>query len=111
MCGTISVSPRTPHALRAAVENRIRLINITPNNVALTFVLTDGFRVLSLKALAKDGADLRPGQQTAREARQLVSVGETYDFAITPTPGQRLWLNLVRGSGEWVAQTLLVAGQ
>jgi hypothetical protein len=92
------------------VENRIRLINITPNNVALTFVLTDGFRVLAWKPLAKDGADLRPAQQTAREARQLVSVGETYDFAVTPAPGQRLWLNLVRGSGEWVAQTLLVAG-
>lgn len=99
----------TRRALRAGVENRIRLINITPNNVSLTFVLTDGFRVLSWKTLAKDGADLQPAQQTTREARQMVSVGETYDFAVTPTPGQRLWLNLVRGSGEWIAQTLLVA--
>jgi FtsP/CotA-like multicopper oxidase with cupredoxin domain len=99
-----------PHALRAGVENRIRLINITPNNVALTFVLTDGVRVLAWKPLAKDGADLQPAQQAVRDARQLVSVGETYDFAVTPTPGQRLWLNLLRGSGEWVAQTLLVAG-
>jgi FtsP/CotA-like multicopper oxidase with cupredoxin domain len=100
----------TAHALRAGVPNRIRLINITPNNVALTFVLSDGFVPVSWRALAKDGADLSAAQQTTREARQLVSVGETYDFAVTPTPRQRLWLNLVRGNGEWVAQRLLVAG-
>lgn len=83
--------------------------NITPNNVALTFVLSDGFVPVSWRALAKDGADLSAAQQTTREARQLVSVGETYDFAVTPTPRQRLWLNLVRGNGEWDAQRLLVA--
>ena len=87
----------------------MRLINITPDDVALTFVLTDGFKPVAWKAIAKDGADLPPQQRTSREARQLVSVGETYDFEIQPTPGQRLWLELRRGGGEWVAQTLLVA--
>lgn len=102
----------TAHALRAGVPNRIRLINITPNNVGLMFVLTDGTTTPVLwRALAKDGANLSAAQQTTREARQPVSMGETYDFTFTPTPGQRLWLNLVRGSGEWVAQMLLVAGR
>jgi FtsP/CotA-like multicopper oxidase with cupredoxin domain len=99
----------TATPFRQGVSNRIRLINITPNNVALTFVLTDGFKPLTWKAIAKDGADLPVAQRTSREARQLVTVGETYDFEIQPTPGQRLWLELRRGNGEWVAQTLIVA--
>ena len=49
------------------------------------------------------------GRATSGEARQLVTVGETYDFEIQPTAGQRLWLELRRGNGEWVAQTLLTA--
>ena len=98
-----------PTTLHANIPNRLRLINITPDDVALTFVLTDGFRPVTWKAVAKDGADLPPPQQTSREARQLVSIGETYDFEIEPRPGQRLWLELRRGGGEWVAQTLLVA--
>jgi hypothetical protein len=99
-----------PSPLRQNVPNRLRFINITPNNQALTFQITDGFNVVTWKALAKDGADLPTKQRTTRPAQQLVSVGETYDFEITPTAGQRLWLNLIRGNGEWVAQTLLVAG-
>lgn len=98
-----------PTRLRPGVANRLRLINITPNNVALSFVLLEGFKPVTWKAVAKDGADLPPQQSTMREARQLVSVGETYDFEILPAPGQRLWLELRRGNGEWVAQTLLLA--
>ena len=100
----------TPTALRANAPNRLRLINITPANVALTFVLTDGFAPVRWTPLAKDGADLPPSQRRSREARQLVSVGETYDVEIQPAAGKPLWLELRRGNGEWVAQVLLVAG-
>jgi FtsP/CotA-like multicopper oxidase with cupredoxin domain len=94
--------------LRAGVRNRLRLINITPNLSALTFVLTDGFNAVAWTPVGKDGAELPPAAQVSREARQLVSVGETYDFEITPKTDERLWLNVVRGSGEWVVQTRLV---
>jgi manganese oxidase len=97
-----------PTPLRANAPNRLRLINITPGNVALTFVLTDGFAPVEWTPLAKDGADLPPSQRRSRAARQLVSVGETYDFQIQPTVGKPLWLELRRGNGEWVAQVLLV---
>jgi FtsP/CotA-like multicopper oxidase with cupredoxin domain len=100
----------TPMALRANVPNRLRLINITPASFGLTFVLTDGFAPVQWTPLAKDGADLPPSQRRLRDARQLVSVGETYDFEIHPTSGTALWLELRRGNGEWVAQVLLVAG-
>jgi manganese oxidase len=96
--------------LRADVPNRLRLINITPNNTALTFILTDGFKPVAWKPVAKDGADLPPTQTASREAQQLVSVGETYDFEIQPKAAQRLWLEVRMGSGAWVAQALLVAG-
>jgi FtsP/CotA-like multicopper oxidase with cupredoxin domain len=93
--------------LRANVANRLRLVNITPNNVALTFVLTDGFRPATWKPIAKDGADLPLKQATSRVAQQLVSVGETYDFEIHPVASQQLWLEVRRGNGEWVTQALL----
>jgi len=94
--------------LRANVPNRLRLINITPGLPALTFVLSDGFKAASWTPIAKDGAELAPTAKVSREARQLVAVGETYDFEITPRADERLWLNLVRGNGEWVVQTRLV---
>ena len=59
--------------------------------------------------IAADEADLPQSQRRSREARQLVTVGDTYDFEIQPTLDQPLWLALRRGSGEWVAQVLLVA--
>jgi hypothetical protein len=38
--------------------------------------------------VAKDGADLPEAQRTPRLARQLVSMGETFDYLYTPTaPG------------------------
>jgi FtsP/CotA-like multicopper oxidase with cupredoxin domain len=98
-----------PTALRANAPNRLRLINITPASFALTFVLTDGFTPVHWTPLAKDGADLPQSQRRSREARQLVTVGETYDFEIQPTLDKPLWLELRRGNGEWVAQVLLVA--
>ena len=94
--------------LRAGVPNRLRLINITPGLPALTFVLTDGFTTVSWTPVSKDGTELPPAARVSREARQLVAVGETYDFEITPRADERLWLNLVRGNGEWVVQTRLV---
>ena len=94
--------------LRAGVPNRLRLINITPNLSALTFVLSDGFTAVMWTPVGKDGAELPAAARVSRQARQLVSVGETYDFEITPRTEDRLWLNVVRGSGEWVVQTRLV---
>jgi FtsP/CotA-like multicopper oxidase with cupredoxin domain len=98
-----------PTPLRADAANRLRLINITPNNPALIFALTDGFKPVAWTPIGKDGADLPASWRASREARQLVSVGETYDFEITPSAAQRLWLEVRSFSGEWVAQALLVA--
>ena len=93
-----------PIRMRAGVPNRLRLINITANNVELNALLVDRSDVTQWKPVAKDGATLPPEQTEPRLARQLVSVGETYDFEIHPTRLQNLWLEVRRGNGEWVLQ-------
>src|SRR5262249_57825897 len=74
----------TPIRLRAGVPNRLRLINITASNDALSAFLLDQFEPTTWKPIAKDGAALPPEQMKHRPDRQLVSVGETYDFEVHP---------------------------
>jgi hypothetical protein len=86
------------------VANRLRLINITANNVALTAFLMDQLEVTEWKPVAKDGATLPAAQAAPRLARQLIGVGETYDFEVSRARPQNLWLEVRRGNGEWVLQ-------
>jgi FtsP/CotA-like multicopper oxidase with cupredoxin domain len=58
--------------MRAGVPNRLRFINITPNNVALTVSLEDRFETIMWKPVAKDGAVLVAGQSAPGLARQLI---------------------------------------
>jgi FtsP/CotA-like multicopper oxidase with cupredoxin domain len=96
----------TPDAIvmREGVPNRLRLINITANGVGLTASLFDRSDQTTWKPVAKDGATLPVGQTAVRPARQLVSVGETYDFEIQPSRSQRLWLEVRRPDGSWLFQ-------
>jgi FtsP/CotA-like multicopper oxidase with cupredoxin domain len=76
-----------PMVMRVGVKYRFRLINITPNFNAVVWLRGEGAPV-QWRAIAKDGSDLPPSQATARVARQLVAVGETYDFEYEPSaPG------------------------
>lgn len=116
--GAVVAGRREPFALNGrsapeavvvqkGVPHRFRLINITPNNVALTFFLLQGLEPVEWRAIAKDGADLPSSQATTRRAVQLVSVGETYDFEWTPRGTGNAWLEVRRGNGEWVIQAPL----
>ena len=93
-----------PIVMRAGVPNRLRLINITANNEGLTAFLIDRLEQTTWKPLAKDGATLPAGKSAPQPAQQRVSVGETYDFEIQPSRSQQLWVEVRRGSGEWVLQ-------
>jgi FtsP/CotA-like multicopper oxidase with cupredoxin domain len=96
-----------PIVMRAGVPNRLRLINITADIPTLTVRLVDDFEQTTWKPLAKDGATLPVGQAVVRPARQIVGVGETYDFQIEPSRSQRLLLEVRRGSevaGELILQ-------
>ena len=99
-------NPPKPLVLKAGATNRIRIINITADNVALTVQLTSRFDPVQWTLVSKDGAATPPAQRTPRQARQLVTVGETYDYEIAPavlTSGP-LWMELRRGSGEFLMQ-------
>jgi FtsP/CotA-like multicopper oxidase with cupredoxin domain len=64
---------------RKGQPNRLRLIDISPNNPAL-FSLIGPTGFVKWRAVAKDGADLPSAQAVVQEARQVVWTGETYDF-------------------------------
>ena len=85
-----------PLQLNVGVKYRLRFINITPNNAGLVVSLLAGSSPVRWRALAKDGADLPPAQVSEQEARQLISVGETYDFEFEPTTKGDLRLEVLR---------------
>jgi FtsP/CotA-like multicopper oxidase with cupredoxin domain len=93
-----------PVALRAGVPNRLRVINITMNSVGLTVSLASRFDLVPWRVIAKDGADVTREEGTPRPARQLVAVGETYDFEVTPSGPQDLWFNVQSRFGAWLLQ-------
>jgi FtsP/CotA-like multicopper oxidase with cupredoxin domain len=85
--------------LKAGREYRLRLIGLPVSNPNAAVTLTA--RVDSVagnprdtllaqwRPLAKDAMELPKAEQAMRPARQVVTMGETYDFAFLPTkPGQ-----------------------
>jgi hypothetical protein len=56
------------------------------------------------RPIAKDGFDVSRELRHARPARQLVSMGETYDFEYTPTRKGTLRLELRGPNGQLIAR-------
>lgn len=97
--------------MKAGVPNRLRLINITTSFNGLNVSFVSNNQPIPWRVVAKDGADLPPGQQVVRPAlRQTIAVGETFDFVIDPLPptadpqATTGWIEVRRGLGEWVQQ-------
>ena len=88
---------------RSGVAHRVRLINITPDDVVLV-TLQGSDAPVTWGPVAKDGAPV--GSTGAPvPARQLIAVGETYDFEYTAPPGRRtLWLEVRTAGGRWLLQ-------
>jgi hypothetical protein len=55
------------------------------------------------RALAKDGRELPAARQLARPARQQISIGETYDFELTPAAAGAYRLEVRTGNGVLIA--------
>jgi manganese oxidase len=76
-----------PLELRAGETHRLRLINITVD-WRVMFSLVSDTAYAQWRPIAKDGADLPPGQATPRPAHLLTGAGETADFEVSfPAPG------------------------
>jgi len=89
--------------------HRLRLINIGPAGGGWLRMTKDG-KIIPLKALAKDGAELPLPQQGEVEVSPKLYVGETADYGFTPTePGvYKLKFNYLMA--DWV-QTWVVNDQ
>jgi FtsP/CotA-like multicopper oxidase with cupredoxin domain len=84
-----------PLQLKAGTKYRLRFMNILPLTRGMVSLL-DGSSPVRWRAIAKDGADLPPAQALVQEARQAVSVGETYDFEFEPVTKGDLRLEVQR---------------
>lgn len=89
---------------KAGVRHRVRLINITPGDI-FTFTLQTSQGPVMWRPLTKDGAPVPHGRNQTIAAKQLIGVGETYDFEYETPPGrQNLWLEVRSPGGKWQAQ-------
>jgi FtsP/CotA-like multicopper oxidase with cupredoxin domain len=89
---------------KAGTRHRIRVINITPGDV-LSVSLQKGEAPVTWQPLTKDGAPVPPAMAEAGAAKQIIAVGETYDFEYLAPPGrENLWLEIRSPGGRWQAQ-------
>jgi hypothetical protein len=102
--GTRSPAPLT---LRAGVTYRFRLMNITMGAPGSEFWWTSGGAPARWTPLAKDAYPVPPWQATPRQARQPVSIGETYDFAVRSADTATTALELRRGSGALLVSQVI----
>ena len=95
-------APRT--VWKAGTRHRIRLINITPSDI-FDVILQTSDGPVTWRPLTKDGAPLPPSRCQPGAAKQVIGVGETYDFEYDAPAGRRtLWLEVRGQGGKWHAQ-------
>jgi FtsP/CotA-like multicopper oxidase with cupredoxin domain len=88
----------------AGVRQRVRLINITPDDI-VSVVLQTNEGPVTWQPVAKDGASLPVGRRQPGPAKQVIGVGETYDFEFdTPAGRRNLWIEVRSPAGKWQAQ-------
>jgi FtsP/CotA-like multicopper oxidase with cupredoxin domain len=89
---------------KAGVRHRVRLINITPDDIfSVTLQTADG--PVTWTAVAKDGAPVPAAESAPALARQTIAVGETYEFEYqAPERRRTAWLEVRTTSGKWQAQ-------
>ena len=93
---------------RAGARHRVRLINITPDDI-FSVSLQTSEEPVTWTPVAKDGAPLPPARSVAGPARQSIAVGETYEFEYQAPEGRRTaWLEVRTTSGKWQAQAHVV---
>ncbi|HEX9692039.1 MAG TPA: multicopper oxidase domain-containing protein [Gemmatimonadales bacterium] len=97
--------------LDQGAEYRFRLMNITLGGPNLQFWLVRDGAPMRWLPIAKDGYDLPGYQRSPVWARQLVSIGETYDYGVLLNQRGSYALEVRRGDGSLVTtQPIRVIG-
>jgi manganese oxidase len=86
--------------LSLALLNPNTAVQVTARSDSAGVVLNDTL-IVRWRPIAKDGADLPLASRAPRLARQVMGMGETYDFELTPAVKGLLRLE-VRGAGNGV---------
>ena len=94
--------------LRAGVPYRFRLINITTGRPGIRVEVKRDSTLAQWRALAKDGADLPDEARVMVPARRPITIGETYDFELTPREAGAMQLEVRSGAGALLASMPLV---
>jgi len=84
----------SPLRLVTGTKYRFRLINISPENVAMRASLRKAGTPVQWRIIAKDGADLPLAAATMQTAEFGITVGETYDFEYQASTPQDLALEV-----------------
>ena len=93
---------------KAGTRHRLRLINITPDDI-VAVSLQSGDAPVVWRPVTKDGAALPPDSDAPVPSRQIVGVGETYDFEFDAPPGRRtVWLEVRSPAGRWLSQGRII---
>ena len=96
------------HVWAAGTRHRVRLMNITADDI-LEVTLRRAAAAGEWTPVAKDGAALPAALQVPVPARQVIAVGETYDFDVIMPPGRGTWWLEVRtAAGKWQLQSQIV---
>ena len=95
-------------SLRAGARNRIRVVNITPDDIlAVSLVARD--TPVTWRPLTKDGAPVPDTEAQPGPAKVRIAVGETYDFEYDAPPGRAtLWLDVRTTGGKWQSQARVI---
>jgi hypothetical protein len=100
--------PAEPADLRVGVTHRFRLINITVGRPGIRVEIWRGTSLARWRSVAKDGAELADEGKVMRPARQPISIGETYDFELTPRDAGEMRLEVRSGNGVLLATMPLI---
>jgi FtsP/CotA-like multicopper oxidase with cupredoxin domain len=92
-----------PVELRVGVPYRFRLINITIGRPGIRVEVRRDSVLAQWRALAKDGADLPDEARVTVPARRPITIGETYDFELTPRDAGAMRLEVRSGAGALLA--------
>ena len=96
--------PSPQFVWKAGERHRVRLINITPDDI-FNVALQTARGPMTWTPVAKDGATLPESLRQPRPAQQTIAVGETYDFAVDLAPGPaNVWIEVRSTAGKWQAQ-------